>query len=197
MIQIIPLLLFSFSSSFTPGPNNLMIMNSGLNFGIRKSIPHYLGICFGFAAMLLIVALGFSTLFIKYAWLQELLKFLGMAYMLYLAWKIANSNNKAVSNAAPKPLSFLQAALFQWVNPKAWTMVIGAISIFSSKTLTPLDNAILITGVFLIIVLFSGMAWLLFGHSLQNILKNEKHKRIFNYTMAITLVLSIALIFFE
>lgn len=197
MIQIVPLLLFSFSSSFTPGPNNLMMMNSGLNFGIRKSLPHYFGVCLGFAAMILIVALGFGALFIKYTWTQQVLKIVGIAYMLYLAWKIANNSKKNTFKSTTKPMTFLQAVLFQWVNPKAWTMIISAISIFSISTFTPIENAMMMTIVFLIVIFFSGMTWILCGHALQNILKNEKQKQIFNYAMASTLALSVILMFLE
>lgn len=197
MIHFIPLLLFSISSSLTPGPNNLMIMNSGLNFGIRRSLPHYLGVVFGFCAMVFIVGLGLGALFTQQVWVQQVLKIAGAIYMLYLAWKIARSHVNTESNTKKAPITFFQAALFQWINPKAWTMAAGAIAIFSIASLSTIDNALFISATFLVSVWVSGLIWLLFGNLLQRVLKSDKHKKVFNYIMAIILVLSIALIFFE
>lgn len=197
MNNLIPILFFCFSTTFTPGPNNLMIMSSGLNFGIKKSIPHYLGICLGFPAMVLIVALGFGALFMKYHWIHNTLKILGIAYILYLAWKIARSKSDINNKKPTKPLTFIQAVLFQWVNPKAWTMVIGAISIFTIPGNYFVNQSIEITLIFLLVCLPCIGAWLIFGTVLQRFLKNEKHQVMFNYGMAICLVLSIALIFIE
>jgi len=196
MKELLPIILFMCANSITPGPNNLMLMNSGLNFGIKRSLPHYFGICLGFSAMALIIALGFGAIFLEYAWIKQILKILGAGYMLYLAWQIAFAALKVNANAVAKPLSFLQAVLFQWVNPKAWLMSIGAISIFSI-TANYLNNAIAISTLFLLIGLPCIGAWLLFGASLQKFLKQEKHRRWFNITMAICLAASVAMIFFE
>src|ERR1700722_290954 len=144
MDNLIPLLMFSVAATMTPGPNNFMMMNSSLNFGLKRSMPHYFGICFGFPIMVLIVALGFGAVFLNYLWLKQLLKIVGSAYILYLAWRIISTTVEPQRNLAAKPLSFLQALLFQWVNPKAWLTAIGAISIFST-TEQQLLNALAIS----------------------------------------------------
>ncbi|MEO8402763.1 MAG: LysE family translocator [Gammaproteobacteria bacterium] len=196
MNYFIPLLLFAVSTTFTPGPNNLMIMNSGLHFGIKKSLPHYFGICFGFPAMVLIVALGLGAIFMQYSWIKQGLKILGSAYMLYLAWQILRSNNKANLAQIRKPLSFLQAVMFQWVNPKAWLMAISTISIFTLSS-NYCYNAAIISIVYLLMCLPCIGAWLLFGKFLQRILTKDSHRVWFNILMALSLVASIGMIIFD
>lgn len=192
----IPLLLFCLATLFTPGPNNFMLMNSGLNFGIQKSMPHYFGICLGFPLMILIVALGFGEIFQKYLWLKQGLKIIGSIYMLYLAGRILFSVVNSNGNNTLKPFSFFQAVIFQWVNPKAWLMTIGAVSIFTMSENTFL-NALIISLFFLIIGFSSGYSWLFFGASMRKILKNAKHQRWFNISMAACLVGSIATVIFD
>jgi len=195
MNNLIPLLLFALSTTFTPGPNNLMIMNSGMNFGIKKSLPHYLGICLGFPAMVLIVALGLGVIFMKYAWIKHALKIIGSLYMLYLAWQILRSN-KANMDKTKRPLSFIQAVLFQWVNPKAWLMAIGTISIFTIAN-TSINNAIIISLVYFLMCIPCIGAWLLFGKFLQHILRTPNQRIVFNILMALALVASIGMIIFD
>lgn len=196
MNDFIPLLLFAISTTFTPGPNNIMIMNSGMHFGIKKSLPHYLGICFGFPAMVLMVALGLGAVFLEYVWIKHVLKILGSMYMLYLAWQILISSSKATIGQVRKPLSFLQAAMFQWVNPKAWLMAIGTISIFAISS-HYLNNAIIISVVYFLMCIPCIGAWLLFGKFLQRILKKDSHRVWFNILMALALVGSIGMILFD
>lgn len=197
MHNLIPLILFTLSSSLTPGPNNFMIMNSGMNYGIRKSLPHFLGICIGFPVMLLIVALGFGAIFIKYAWIKEVLKIIGSIYMLYLAWQITKTT-LSDHNKQPdaKPFSFMQAFLFQWVNPKAWLMAIGAVSLFTIIG-SYYANAMAISIIFFVMLLPCLGAWLVCGTMLQKILSHDSHRRLFNIVMAVALVASIGLIFIE
>jgi len=173
-----------------------MILNSGLKFGIQKSLPHYLGICLGFPLMVLIVALGFGEIFQKYLWLKHILKIIGSAYMLYLAWQILFASSNPKASHAVKPLSFLQAVMFQWANPKAWLMAIGAISVFTAVA-NYIYNALVISGLFLLMCLPCIGVWLVFGASLRKILKNEKHQRWFNIVMATCLVASIAMIIID
>ena len=196
MNALIPLLLFCLSTTLTPGPNNFMIMNSGLKFGVQKSLPHYLGICLGFPLMVLIVALGLGDILQKYLWLKSILKIIGSAYMLYLAWHILFALADPKTSQAAKPLNFLQAALFQWANPKAWLMAIGAISVFTIAS-NYIYNAFIISGLFFLMCLPCIGVWLVFGASLRKYLKNEKHQRWFNIIMAACLVASIAMIIFD
>jgi threonine/homoserine/homoserine lactone efflux protein len=188
--------LFAISSSLTPGPNNFMLMTSGMHFGTRRSLPHYFGICFGFAIMIVIVALGLGAVFTQYTWIKKTLKIIGCVYMLYLAYQVVTSHNKPDSAATKKPLTFLQAALFQWVNPKAWMMGVGAISIYTLSTNYVL-NAVLISVYYFIACIFCTGAWLVLGNYLQVILKTNKHRIWFNVSMAVVLVASIVKMLFD
>ena len=191
MELIFAIALFAFSSGITPGPNNIMLMTSGVNFGIKQSVPHLLGISLGFPAMILAVGLGMSAVFQAYPILHAVIKVLGIIYLLYLSWLIANSSSKMEGKKVSKPFSFIQAAAFQWVNPKGWIMAVGAIATFTSvnQALTP--QIITIASVFLCVAFPCAIVWLSFGVALKRILKNERQQRIFNVSMAILLVASI------
>lgn len=196
MHNLLPILLFTISSGLTPGPNNFMLMNSGMNFGIRRSMPHFWGICLGFPAMVMVVALGFGALFTQYVWIKEVLKVIGSLYMLFLAWQILQATLSHDEARVGKPFSFIQAVLFQWVNPKAWLMAVGAISLFSLAS-SNFHNAMAISLIYLVVLIPCAIVWLFFGSLLQRILSNDRHRKVFNILMAISLVASIALIFIE
>ena len=190
-MDVLPaLLLFSLSAAFTPGPNNIMIMSSGLNFGIRCSIPHLLGICLGFPAMLLVVGLSAGYLFEAFPHLHLTIKVIGLTYLCYLAWRIATTAPDELKGGRSQPLSFFEAALFQWVNPKAWIMGTSA---FASYTTVGADLGVQITVIVLIFFLTTWPAvgtWLFFGASLQRLLHEPIHQRIFNVVMAMLLLAS-------
>ncbi len=125
---LVAFVLFAFVSSITPGPNNTMLLSSGVNFGFNRTVPHMLGISCGFAVMVLAVGLGLGAVFKAYPLLYTVLRYAGAAYLLYLAYKIATSGPvRDTGGQEGRPMSFLAAAAFQWVNPKAWVMAIGAI----------------------------------------------------------------------
>lgn len=126
----IPLFLFCISSTITPGPNNLMLLISSIRFGVRKTLSHYLGVCLGFPFMVLIIGIGLESIFINHPTLHTVIKVVGGVYMLWLAFKIILSSNFDDEKSS-EPLSFTQAALFQWINPKAWIMAIGVISTYT------------------------------------------------------------------
>lgn len=191
MELILTIALFAFSSGITPGPNNIMLMSSGVNFGVKRSLPHLFGICIGFPAMVLAIGLGLSAVFQHFPVLHTVIKYVGICYMLYLAWLIANSSAKMNSKQTPSPLTFIQAAAFQWVNPKAWIMGIGAVAAFTSMSQTLAPQVLTIALVFFFVALPSAFIWLGFGVALKRILKNQKQQKIFNVTMALLLVLSI------
>ena len=183
--------LFALVTSITPGPNNMMLLASGVNFGFRRTLPHMLGISTGFMVLVLAVGFGLGGLFQTWPVLYTLLRYIGGAYLLYLAWKIATSG-PANEDDKPqgKPMSFMAAALFQWVNPKAWVMAIGAIS-----TYTPMQgyftNVLVIAAVFALINLPGVSIWAGFGSLLRNVLRDPRGLRIFNGVMALLLVLSL------
>jgi len=168
-----------------------MIMTSGLNYGVKKSIPHLLGICFGFPAMVIMVGFGFSVVFEMYPLFHEAIKVLGVAYLLYLAWIIASSSPTSLDTTNAKPLSFIQAALFQWVNPKAWVMATGAVSAYTSISSDMFSQVIFIALAFFIVAFPCVGIWLVFGVGLKKYLNSPKHQKIFNLSMALLLIGSV------
>ena len=134
MDYLYAVVLFAISASVTPGPNNIMVMSAGANFGIRKSLPLLMGICVGFTLMLLLVGLGFGQLFTLFPGLHFAIKCIGTLYLLYLAWLIARSAGEVTGDASARPLGFLKGALFQWVNAKAWVVATGAIDAQASPS---------------------------------------------------------------
>lgn len=183
------ILLFTTTASITPGPNNIMIMASGVNFGIRRSLPHVFGICLGFPVMVIALGLGLGAIFESIPILHDIIKILGVAYLLYLAWLIASSSPFEEAASPVMPLRFDQAVLFQWVNPKAWVMATGAISAYTTVGDT-LAQVLFIAFAFLITAGPSVMIWLMFGAGLKRYLDNALHNRIFNIIMGLLLVTS-------
>jgi threonine/homoserine/homoserine lactone efflux protein len=168
-----------------------MLMASGLNFGIKPSLPHMLGICIGFPLMIIVIGLGFGAVFAAYPILHEIIKVVGITYLFYLAWRIANTRQQASSSSSSKPLKFWQSALFQWVNPKGWIMSTSALATFSSLDGDFLFQVFIIAGVFFIVSIPSTGAWLIFGTGLQKYLRQPKYLRVFNISMATLLIASI------
>ncbi|ABE55512.1 Lysine exporter protein (LYSE/YGGA) [Shewanella denitrificans OS217] len=191
MELILAITLFAFSSGITPGPNNIMLMTSGVNFGIKPSLPHLAGICLGFPCMVLAIGLGLSSVFQAYPVLHLIIKVLGVSYLLYLSWLIARSSNKMEGKQLSQPFSFIQAAAFQWVNPKGWIMAVGAIATFTVQTADMTPQVLTIATVFLCVAFPCAMVWLTFGVALKRLLKNQRQQKIFNITMALLLVASI------
>ena len=192
---LLAFIAFALVTSVTPGPNNMMLLASGVNFGLRRSLPHMFGISLVFMLLVASVGLGLGQLFEQVPLLYSVLRYLGAAYLLYLAWKIANSGAPdSQNNAAGKPFSFLQAAAFQWVNPKAWIMAIGAIT-----TYTPQENfvvnVLLIAALFALVNCPSVGLWTVAGSLLRNWLNNSRALRVFNIGMALLLVASLYPIF--
>lgn len=183
------LIAFAFVSSITPGPNNLMLMASGVNFGFRRTIPHMLGVGLGFTFMVVVVGVGLMQVFVSHPVSHDILRVLSVSYLLYLAWKIANAAPPEDTQQAGTPFSFIQAALFQWVNPKAWAMALTAISVYSpSQTL---DKVALVALVFGAINLPSISAWTMLGRQMRHLLTNPVRLRRFNVGMALLLVASL------
>jgi threonine/homoserine/homoserine lactone efflux protein len=191
------LVTFCAVTLFTPGPNNLMLMTSGLNFGIRRTQPHLLGVALGFSLMVLLVGLGIGQVFTAYPAGYTLLKYAGALYLLTLAWVIANAGPiKSKGDAGGNPLTFLQAAAFQWVNPKAWVMAVSGVTTYAAIAVFPW-NAVVMAVLFGAIGLVSSGVWVLFGHGLQQVLTSSRSVRIFNWTMAALLVASLYPVFWD
>ena len=177
---------FAFVTSITPGPNNLMLMASGANYGFRRTIPHMLGVGIGFAVMVVIVGLGLMQVFDAVPITHTILKYAGMAYLLWLAWKIAHAEMPDTTAPKGKPMTFIQAALFQWVNPKAWQMALTAITLYAPDRSLP--SIILVGVVFGMVNLPSVSTWTVLGQQLRRILSSRRRLIVFNYSMALLLV---------
>lgn len=190
-MEYIALILFILSTSGTPGPNNIMILTSGVNHGIRKSLPHILGVNIGFPVMIICVGLGIMSLFQQWPILHQLIQVIGIIYLAYLAYKIATMPVSREIKDEKKPISFMQAAAFQWVNPKAWVMSVSAIVAFSVPGSNTLEQVLIISGSYFIFGAPCSFAWLMVGKWLQNILSQAKYIKRFNRVMAIVLLSSL------
>jgi len=183
--------LFALASLITPGPNNTMVLSSGVNFGLRRTLPHLLGICIGFGLMQVLVGLGLHGVLGRYPVLLQGLRYVGGAYMLWLAWKLATS--RTAPGALPanaRPLGFWGAAAFQWVNPKAWVMCMTAMTAYLPVDAT-LAQVLLLGGLFLVLGLPCVGSWAAFGSSMRQFLQDPRKLRLFNIAMALALVASL------
>ena len=184
------LVLFAFTTSITPGPNNMMLFTSGVNFGFRRTIPHMLGIGAGFLSLLLGVGLGLGALLHTVPLLYTVLKFAGGAYLLWIAWKIGSSRSLSEGKTSAAPMSFLSAAAFQWINPKAWVMAVTAMATYTDPELYFIS--VLIVGfAFALVNVPSVSTWAGFGSALRDWLSDPNRLKWFNITMALLLVLSL------
>lgn len=189
--HFIALQVFAAIAAYTPGPNNVLLMASGVNFGFRRSLPLVLGVTFGFPLMIGLVGLGLGRVFETYATLYTVLKFAGAAYMLYLAWKIATSEPSGSGEANDnKPISFVQMALFQWINPKGWIMAVTALSAYTSSSAYYTGVAVVVA-TFVVMGLTSAIAWALFGAGLKQVMSDPRYFRLINIGLAVLLVASL------
>ncbi|MCE7536321.1 LysE family translocator [Aliivibrio fischeri] len=184
--HLLALITFAFVGAFTPGPNNIMLMASGANVGFVRTIPHMLGVIFGFAFMLVLVGFGLIQIFHTYPQLEKGLQVVSAIYLLYLAYKIARSEPVDSRVGDYKPMSFLAAASFQWVNPKGWSMALSVMSIYATSS--DMFSVLLIAFVFICINVPTVSFWTVAGKELQKRLKTPKHLKLFNYSMAGLLV---------
>jgi len=184
-------LVFAVVMFFTPGPNNIMLLASGLNFGFRRTLPHVAGVTCGYAFMIGVTGLGLGAVFAALPWLQTVLKYAGAAYLVYLAYAIACSGPPEPGEAERRrPMSFIGAALFQWVNAKGWVMAISIITAYAAISTYPW-NVGLQVAMSLLIGAMSSVAWVLCGTALQPLIQSPRAIRIFNVTMAILLLASL------
>jgi threonine/homoserine/homoserine lactone efflux protein len=188
---LLPLCTFAVVSSITPGPNNTMMLASGVNYGFRRSLPHLFGICGGFSFMVMAIGFGLQQVFEQVPMLQLILKYMGALYLLWLAWKLAHAAPMSADQAAlSKPMGFWGAAAFQWVNPKAWVMILSAMSTYLPPHAGLADVGLLAL-VFAVIGIFCVGAWALFGVGMRRFLQDARSVRIFNVAMALLLLASL------
>ena len=183
------LIAFAFVTSITPGPNNLMLMASGANFGLRRTVPHALGVALGFVAMAVLVGLGIAQVFERYPVMHAVLTVVSVLYMLWLAWHIATAAAPEGRESTGTPLTFLQAAAFQWVNPKAWTMALGAMTVYAPDGSAL--SIVLVAVVFGMVNLPAVGSWAILGKQMQRVLTNPARLWLFNWAMAALLVASL------
>jgi threonine/homoserine/homoserine lactone efflux protein len=187
---LIAFAIFALVSSITPGPNNLMLMASGANFGVARSMPHALGVSIGFMLLVFLVGIGLGSVFHAFPVAQTALKALCAAYLLYLAWKVATAAPpSAEARANAKPFTFVQAAAFQWINPKGWSMALTAIAAYA-----PTQDPMLCAFVALVfgVINFPAIGlWMGMGVQMRRVLANPKALRVFNVTAALLLVASL------
>ena len=197
MLSLLPALtLFAVVMAITPGPNNVMLMTSGVNFGFARTLPHMWGVALGFSFMAAMVGLGLAGLFTTFPILFVVLKWVGAAYLVYLAIKIARSDKVIEDQEAARPLTFLQAAGFQWLNPKAWIIVISACATYAVAG--QYVASILLVALVLGVTTVPCVAiWILFGAGLRQVLRSPRALRTFNYTMAALLIASLYPVFRE
>lgn len=194
---LLPFLLFAIAGSITPGPNTMISTASGAAFGFMRTLPQMLGVGIGYPLMLVALGFGLGEVFRQYPWLHEILRYAGAAFLLYLAWRIATAAGPQRAEAR-KPLTFIEAALFQWLNPKAWTLAIGTIAAFTTPGLDFkgfLFEIAVIAVLSGLIAFASLVVWCVFGVMISSALADERKRRIFQYALAGLLALSIIFLF--
>ena len=187
---LLALFLFAFTTSITPGPNNMMLFASGVNFGFVRTIPHMLGIGAGFFLLLIAVGFGLGALLHSVPAVYTALKFAGGAYLIWIAWKIGTSRSLSEGKASAQPMTFIGAAAFQWVNPKAWVMAVSAMATYTSSD-SYLFSVLVVGLVFALVNVPSVSTWAGFGSALRQWLSEPSRLKWFNIAMAVLLVVSL------
>ena len=188
---LIAFIVFAAAMLYTPGPNNVMLMASGLNYGFRRSLPHVAGVTIGFSFLVCVIGLGLGAVFTAYPVLHTILKYAGTAYLIYLAVAIAMSGSAdPAGGERGRPMTFLGAAAFQWVNVKGWVIAVGTITAYAAVASYPW-NILILSALLLAVGLTSSTVWVLFGSSLQSLVRSPRAVRIFNITMALLLLASL------
>jgi threonine/homoserine/homoserine lactone efflux protein len=199
--SILALIAFTFSSAMTPGPNNIMLMSSGVNFGFRRSLPHMAGVALGFPVMLAILGIGFGATILAMPSFRDIVSVLGILYLLWLAWHIASADTSGglrqtadtgASDDGPgrprRPMSFLAASAFQWINAKAWVMAIGMLALYAPQGVSVTRGIAIVVAVNLVIAVFSTVTWTAFGSALAVWLRDPMRLKVFNVAMALLLI---------
>ncbi len=194
---IIAVILFAISTSFTPGPNNFLLISSGIQFGLKRTWQHILGIAFGFPIMVFITGLFFTNIATLNETIFNIISILGMAYLLYLGYQVIFSDVAYEEKSRAKPISFFQAALFQWINPKAIVIAIGVSSSYITLEYSLYSQLFFISFTFFIVGLASSITWTIFGTIIKKLLKNKKNLKMINIFLGILLIISIIQMFPE
>lgn len=186
----LPLLGFVIAMTATPGPNNLMVLVSGANWGLGRTLPHIAGIALGFPLMIVAVGFGLGAVFEAYPVIRDVLTYVAFAYLLFLAWRISQAGRPNAKLVRPRPLNLFEAMIFQWVNPKAWAAMFGAATFFTTAGGSAAEIARLAATFGLVCVPVLSV-WCLFGTAIARFLENDRRRRIFNGAMAVLLIASV------
>lgn len=186
----IGLFVFAGIAAFTPGPNNTLLMASGMNFGFRRTVPMVAGVTIGFPLMIGLVGLGLGRIFDVYPVLYQILKYAGAAYMLYLAWKIATAKQSASDDSDGQPIGFLQTCLFQWINPKGWVMAVTALAAYTLAD-SYYTGVAVVVATFVFMGVTSALTWAAFGAALKNVMTDPRYFRLINVALAVLLAASL------
>ena len=192
--QIISLILFGIATAFSPGPNNIMTSYTAFNFGIKKAIPTMLGVIIGWTILIILLQLGSLIIYKKFELIQTVVKILGSIYLLFMAYKLSFSNIKGQKKIDPKPVTFLNTFLFQFVNPKSIIVGLTAISMFISAE-NLLRDSIILTVIFFFMAVGSQTAWCLMGKYMRKFATTDKFIKNFNYTMSFLLIVCVILFY--
>ncbi|MEC8089906.1 MAG: LysE family translocator [Pseudomonadota bacterium] len=192
--SILGLVIFATTAAFTPGPNNVMLTSSGATFGFRRTLPHILGIAAGIGCLSIAGGFGLAGLLAAVPQLHLLMKGAAILFLGYLAWRISTAG-RADSNKSGRPLTFMQAAAFQMVNPKGVTLLASAIIAYSTGVENIMSDLTVMVPIFVVASLSSACTWCLFGALIGRLLKEDSSLRKFNIAMAMLLVASMAPIF--
>jgi threonine/homoserine/homoserine lactone efflux protein len=193
--NLLALTIFAFVGAFTPGPNNLMATAAGTAFGLARTISQILGVTFGFCVMIVAFGFGFAQVVAAFPTLHRMLQIVGAAYLLYLAWRIARAGDPAADEAMRRPLTFYEGAMFQLINPKAWTLVLGVVAAFTTGGDRLYLELAVIVAIFAFMTTATLVVWCLFGVAIRMFLSSPRQRRIVNYTMSAAVVLSVAMLF--
>lgn len=194
-VQIVSLLLFAIAGAITPGPNNMISAGSGAAFGFRRTLPQIWGVAVGFTVMVMAVGLGLGAVFTALPFLHSALKLAGAAYLLFLAWKIANAGGPAGGAALENPFTLLQSALFQWINPKAWTIALSIVPAFTTIDGDLVTEVVVIAAVCGAVTLPSLALWAGFGVMLARAFSEPRQQRLVNRAMGALVAASVVMLF--
>jgi len=194
--QLVPLIFFSIAAAFTPGPNNIIGSYSGFNFGIKKSIPLILGVTFGYTILIILVACGLNIVFNAYPILKIIIKIIGSIFLIYLAYKIS-FQNQVEEKSIKNPVKFFDTFIFQFINPKGVFAAITSVSLFVELGDRYLFHSIVVITVSFFCAATSITSWCLLGKFLRRFAENKKFIQRFNYTMSISLIVCVILIYLK
>lgn len=191
---VLLLLALCFGLTWSPGPNNAMLAASGANYGVRRTVPHAFGVALGFPVMLFLVALGLGEIYQRFPAAETILKYVGAALLVWIAWRIFNAGRSNAEGQEGRPFTFAEAMAFQWVNPKAWAMAISLVAQFVSAD-APVRTALICAACALAAGMTSAFSWAALGAGIQRVLRTEARLRVFNGLMAFLILGTIILLF--